>query len=256
MADPLTALPKLTADPAPADVHEANLVASIQASVPTPMGGGMNMSGGTPTSAALDGALTWAAAYQTAHPVPEQQTVVVFVTDGQPNGCEEDTDAISQIAAAALTNSNIRTYVVGLTDDANDLMFLEELAVAGGTDRAFIVLDGETAAMDLATALKAIQGASIDCSFPFPTVGDGGMADPAKINVDYTPGAPGSTPVPFFRVENAAACPLDQPGWYYDDPANPTLISLCDTACATVTADPAAKLDIQIGCTSRDPPVM
>jgi hypothetical protein len=255
MADPLTLLPKLTADPGPMDAHEAALVASITASVPV-MGGG-NMSGGTPTSVALEGAHTWAAAYQTAHPRPEQQTVVVFVTDGEPNGCEEDTDAIAQIAANALAApTNVRTFVVGLTDDAQDLAFLEDLATAGGTAPAFIVLDGATAAMDLATALKAIQGAAISCNFPYPVVADGGMADPARINVDYTPGVAGSMPVPFFRVADAAACPLDQPGWYYDNPTAPTEIILCPAACTTVTADPAAKLDIQIGCTSRDPPVM
>ena len=253
MADPMAVLPKLTADPAPTDTHEAALVASITASVPM-MGGG-NMSGGTPTSVALEGAHQWASAYQTAHPRPAQQTVVVFVTDGQPNGCEEDTDAISQIAADALAaTTNIRTYVVGLTDDAQDLAFLEELAVAGGTERAFIVLDGATAATDLATALKAIQGSALTCNFPFPMVIDGGMADPARINVDYTP-AVGAMPVPFFRVENEAACAAaTQPSWYYDNPAAPTQIHLCPSACTTVTGNPAAKLDIQIGCTSREPP--
>jgi hypothetical protein len=256
MADPTMLLPKLTADPGPTDAHEAALVASIQSSVPM-MGGG-NMSGGTPTSVALDGAHQWAAAYQTAHPRPEQQTVVVFVTDGEPNGCEEDTDAIAQIAADALAaTTNVRTYVVGLTDNADDLAFLEDLAVAGGTNEAFIVLDGPTSAMELATALKAIQGSALQCDFAYPMVADGGMSDPTKINVDYTPGAPGSAVVPFFRVDSEAACATTtQPSWYYDNPMAPTRIFLCPSACTTVTADTGAKLDIQIGCTTRDPPVM
>jgi hypothetical protein len=254
MADPATLLPKLSADPAPTDAHEQALVDSIVASVPVTGGG--SMGGGTPTYVALEGAVTWAAAYQAAHPRPEQQTVVVFVTDGEPNGCGNNTDAIAQIAANALMTSNIRTYVVGLTNNADDLAFLEDLAVAGGTERAFIVLDGATAAMDLVTTLKAIQGDSLRCNFPYPMVADGGMPDPTRINVDYTPGAVGSMPVPFFRVDSAAACPLDQPAWYYDNNAAPTQIHLCPVACTTVTADTAAKLDILIGCTSRDPPVM
>ena len=263
MADPMVALPKLTADPAPTDTHEAALVASIAASMPM-MGGGMNMSGGTPTSAALEGAHQWAAAYQTAHPRPEQQTVVVFVTDGQPNGCDEDTGNISQIATDALAAAtNVRTFVVGLTDDAQDLAFLEGLAVAGGTQNAFIVLDGATAAMDLATALKAIQGSALTCDFAYPMVADGGMSDPAKINVNFTPSAPGSAAVPFFRVADEAACATStQPSWYYDNPTAPTRIFLCPTACTTVTSDMGGagssnpKINIEIGCTSREPPVM
>jgi len=255
MADPLTLLPKLTADPEPTDTHEAALVAAVTASIPVTGGG--NMSGGTPTSIALQGAVDWAAAYQTAHPRPQQQTVVVFVTDGQPNGCEEDRDAISMIAANAYNGpAAISTYVVGLTNNAQDLAFLEDLAVAGGTEQAFIVLDGMTAAMDLVTTLKEIQGSALDCNFPFPTVTtDGGTADPTRINVDYTPGGvAGTPPIEFFRVETAADCPLDMPAWYYDNPMAPTEIILCPTACTTVTADTAAKLDIQIGCGTRMPP--
>jgi hypothetical protein len=254
MADPLVLLPKLTADPAPMDIHEGALVASVTASVPVTGGGAM--SGGTPTSAALEGAVTWAAAYQAAHPRPEQQTVVVFVTDGEPFGCNEDTDDIAQIAANAFMTSNIRTYVVGLTDEADSLDFLDDLAAAGDTGSAFIVTDGATAATDLVTTLKAIQGDSLSCNFPFPMAVDGGMPDPTRINVDYTPGVAGSAPIPFFHVDNEAACPLDQPAWYYDNNTAPTQINLCPFACMTVGADSAAKLDIQIGCAFRDPPVM
>jgi hypothetical protein len=265
MADPLMPLAKLSADPAPMDTHEAELVAAITASAPV-MGSGN--SGGTPTHAALQGALEWATAYQTAHPRPEQQTVVVLVTDGEPNGCgnscsmnggnrEACLTGISMLASTALANSDIRTYVVGLTDEAASLAFLDDLAVAGGTNEAFIVLDGPTSAMELADALKAIQGSALSCDFAYPMVADGGMSDPAKINVDYTPGAQGSAKVPFYRVENEAACATStQPSWYYDNPMMPTRIFLCPSACTTVTADTGAKLDIQIGCTSREPPVM
>ena len=257
MADPTMPLPKLTADPAPMDTHEEALVASITASMPT-MGGG-NMGGGTPTSVALDGALQWAAAYQLAHPRPTQQTVVLFVTDGQPNGCDESFANIPAIASAALAASGVRTYVVGLTDDAQDLAFLQDLAVAGGTEQAFIVLDGATAAAGLRDALKAIQGSALSCSFPFPTNVDGGMSDPDKINVDYTPGtaadpdAGAPMKVPFDKVDSLAACTAANQ-WYYDDNMNPTTINLCPATCMAVTSDPGTpKLDILLGCATRDP---
>jgi hypothetical protein len=249
MADPMVALPKLTADPAPTDALEQQLLDAITAALPT-----SNQAGGTPTSAALEGALSWASSYQALHPRPEQQTVVVFVTDGKPNGCDTNTTAIAAIAANALATSMVKTYVVGLTDVPQDLAFLQDLAVAGGTDTAFIVQDGATAAMNLVTTLKAIQGMSLDCSFPFPAPTDGGMANPAKINVNYTPSAPaGSAAVPFYRVDNEAACGTDA-GWYYDNPMAPTTITLCPSSCEQVKADTNAKLDIQIGCDSRPPP--
>lgn len=262
MADPLMPLAKLTADPAPMDTHEEALVAAIAGATPVAMG-----SGGTPTHAALEGALSWATAYQMAHPRPEQQTVVVLVTDGEPNGCgnmcgmmggnrQACLDGISMLASTALATAEISTYVVGLTDEPASLDFLNGLAMAGGTNQAFIVQDGATAATELATTLKAIQGNALQCDFAYPMVADGGMPDPKKINVDYTPMGMGAA-VPFFRVDNEAACATAAgPSWYYDDPMTPTRIFLCPTACTTVTADTKAKLDIQIGCTSREPPVM
>jgi hypothetical protein len=264
MADPMMPLPKLTADPAPMDTLEAELIAAITNSPPVEGG-----SGGTPTHVALEGALSWATAYQAAHPRPEQQTVVVLVTDGEPNGCgnmcgmnggnrQACLDGISMLASSALASAAISTYVVGLTDEPASLDFLNALAMAGGTNQAFIVQDGATAATELATTLKAIQGNALQCDFAYPMVEDGGMSDPKKINVDFTPSTPaGSMPIPFFRVENEAACATATvPSWYYDDPMAPTRIFLCQSACTTVTADTGAKLDIQIGCTSREPPVM
>jgi hypothetical protein len=162
---------------------------------------------------------------------------------------------IQMLAADALAAAGIRTYVVGLTNDPEDLAFLEDLAVVGGTERAFIVQDGATAAMELADTLKAIQGSALSCDFAYPMVADGGMADPAKINVDFTPGA-GGAPVPFYQVENEAACGSSAlPSWYYDDPAAPTRIFLCPNTCAMVTADTGmTKIEIAIGCTSRPRP--
>ena len=54
-------------------------------------------------------------------------------------------------------------------------------------------------------------------------------------------------PVPFFRVENEAACAAaTQPSWYYDNPAAPTQIHLCPSACMTVTAETPAGPKIEI----------
>jgi hypothetical protein len=233
----------LTADAAPTDVHEGALIAAVGASGPTE-------SQGTPISAALDGALTWAAAYQAAN--PEQRTVVVLVTDGQPTACMQDFDDIDQIAADALAASGVTTYAIGLTNmsgggvSQNDL---NGLAEAGGTDQAFFVSDSATAATELTATLNAIRGMAIACDFPLPSSTTSGMAiDPKLINVNYTP--TGGTEVQLGLVPSAADCGTEQ-AWYYDDPVNPTRILLCPSACSTVTADTGASISILAGCVPR-----
>jgi hypothetical protein len=233
----------LTAAAAPADTHEGALVAAVGASAPTE-------SQGTPISAALDGALTWAATYQAAH--PEQRTVVVFVTDGEPNGCDTDFDDINQIAADALAASGVTTYAIGLTTMTGGGVSqadMNGLAEAGGTDQAFFVSDSATAAMELTATLNAIRGMAIACDFPLPPSTTSGMAiDPKLINVNYTP--TGGAEVQLGLVPSAADCGTSQ-AWYYDDPANPMRILLCPSACSTVTADAGASISILAGCVPR-----
>jgi hypothetical protein len=194
----------------------------------------------------------WATAYQAAN--TDQRTIVVFVTDGQPNGCEEDFDDISQLAADALADSGIRTYMIGLTDvngmgvNQNDM---DQVADAGGTEQAFFVSDGNSATQELIDTFNAIRGMALACDFPVPTSTTSGMAiDPHLINVNYTPG--GGSEVPLGLVASADDCGAQQ-AWYYDDPATPSRIILCPAACDTVSADEAAVIDILAGCAPRPP---
>jgi len=246
-AAPTTALPTLMTEPAPADAHEAALVGAIMSSAP---GDDPDNGGGTPIYAALDGALRWASGYQMAHPHPQQQTVVVFVTDGAPNGCEDDFDIISQLAADAYAAVGVTTYTIGLTGSNEGDM--EQIAQAGNGD-SFFVDDGPMAAQDLVAALQAIQGSVLACDFAIPMPTDGGMADPNQVNVQYTP-MPGAMPVPFTQVASAADCGTSQ-SWYYDNPAAPTRIHLCPSVCDTVRANPTAGISVAIGCaTIVEPP--
>ena len=242
-----TPLPTLLTDAAPTDAHEAALVTAVGSSAPAPSG---MMGGGTPIYAALDGALRWASAYQTAHPYPQQQTVVVFVTDGEPNGCEDDFDLISALAANAFAATGVTTYTIGLT--GSNEADMEQVATAGNGD-SFFVNDGPTAAQDLVAALQAIQGSVLACDFAIPTPADGGMADPTRVNVQYTT-MTGATPVSFTQVATAADCGITQ-SWYYDDPTAPSRIHLCPGVCDTVRANPTAGISIAIGCsTIIEPP--
>jgi hypothetical protein len=233
----------LLADPAPTDLHEANLVGAVQMSAP-------DQSQGTPIYAALGGALNWATAYQALH--TDQKTVVIFVTDGEANGCNTDPEDIAQLAADALATSGVTTYAIGLTGASEADMNL--LAEAGGTMMSYFIDDGATASADLLAALNAIRGMALSCDFPMPTATDMGMAiDKEQINVTYTASATG-VETTLSKVLSPADCGTSV-SWYFDNNDAPTRIFLCPAACDIVKADADAKLDILVGCqTIIEPP--
>lgn len=232
---PLVGLGSLTADAAPTDTQEAALVKATTDSAP-------GMAGqGTPIYAALDGALRWAAAQHTA--TPAENSVVVLVTDGQANGCEEDIDLISKLASDALAADGTRTYAIGLTGSQEADM--DQIAMAGGTTKGIFVADGANTKQDLLTALGAIRGQVLDCDFPMPQPSGDQVVNPAEINVNFTPSSGMKSTL--LQVANDAACAGSQ-GWYYDNAIDPTRIILCKSTCDAVTTDPMASLEILLGC--------
>jgi len=241
-ATPLVNLGTLTADPAPTDAQEQLLVAATTASAP-------GMAGqGTPISAALSGAYQWAAAQHAK--TPGENTVVVLVTDGEPNGCDTDIGNIAGLAAAALMPGGTRTYAIGLTGSQEADM--DQIAMAGGTTKGIFVADGANTTQDLIAALADIRGAILDCDFAMPVPKPGVGVDPALINVNFTPG--GGKMSTLTQVAGEASCAATA-GWYYDNPINPSRIILCKSTCDTVTGDPMASLEILLGCpTSSEVP--
>lgn len=250
-AQALVNLGTLTAAPAPGDAQEKALLDATAAATPAPrnQGGGMMgmMSGGTPISAALSGAASWA---KTQHgKTPNENTVIVLVTDGQPNGCNENIGQIAQLAEAALDEDGTRTYAIGLTGSREDDM--DRIADAGGTDQGIFVADGANTTQDLLDALGAIRGAILDCDFPLPEASGGVEVEPALVNVNFTPSS--GTKSRLVQVSGEAGC--DKGDWYYDDIMNPTRIVLCKNTCDAVTTDAMASLEILLGCaTSTDVP--
>ena len=236
-SQPLVALAPLTAAAAPADAQEGKLLAAV---------GSKSPGGGTPMYVALGGAEKWAADYQTAHPA--EKTVVVLVTDGEPNGCDENINHIASLAAATLAASGVLTYAVGLAGSNQATM--DTIASAGGTMLGIQIGNGNASA-ELLAALKAIQGNQVACTFQMPTMGSMGEAiDPALVNVNYTPGNGGAV-VEFGQVANLAACTAQVGGWFYDNPTKPTTLTLCPTTCTSVQADQKAKIQILLGCATK-----
>jgi Mg-chelatase subunit ChlD len=238
-SQPLVPIAPLAADPAPQDAQEGALVTALMTAMPGGRGGGGG--GGTPLFAALGGAEKWAVAYQIAH--PDEKTVVILMTDGEPNGCDENIANIAAEAAAALQSNNILTYAIGL--EGSNQMQMDQIAQAGGTMNAYFIGAGSMAQSQLLMALTAIRGRSLSCDFPVPAPKPGEKLDPTRVNVTFTPG--GGAGMTLGQVPGAASCATSD-AWYYDDPANPSRIFLCPSACDMVRADTTAKLEILLGC--------
>ena len=237
-ADPLIDIATLTAASAPADVHENALVELMRTSRAV---GGF----GTPIYPALGGAVKWASEHAAAN--PESNAAVLFVTDGEPNGCNQDIRAIAALAAAGWTESGVRTYAIGL-EGSNEAQ-LDQIAAAGNTEHGYFIGAGASAEQDLLAALNEIRKSEIRCDVEIPAPTNGEPVDFNRVNVDYTPGQGGEA-VSIGRVANAAAC-ADLEAWHYDDASAPKRIVLCQAACNRVNTDANAELSVVLGCLSE-----
>lgn len=198
--------------------------------------------GGTPTSAALQGSVDHSKEWAMQH--PDHVVINVLATDGDPGACDTDQGHIDAIAAAGVNGTpKILTFVIGV---GSMLTALNGTAAAGGTGQAFIVDTNQNVNQQFLEALNKIRGAALSCSYliPTPTVG---MPNFDSVNVQYTPG--GGTKVVIPKVKDKASCPTSGgDAWFYDDNAKPKQILLCNGTCTKVSTDIKGQIDILLGC--------
>lgn len=91
-----------------------------------------------------------------------------------------------------------------------------------------------------------ISGSQVSCSIAVPAAPDGQTLDPNLVNVNYLmSGQPPGETLP--RVQTAGDCG-SAGGWYYDDNAAPTSITLCPDSCTAIQQDPGASVKLELGC--------
>jgi von Willebrand factor type A domain len=218
---------------APLSTNGPELVKAINDIVPA---------GLTPTVPALQGALSYAKDWAAAH--VGRATIVVLVTDGFPTQC--DSASPDQIASAAMTgyagDGHIKTYVIGVGDFSK--FNLDNYAQSGGTQNAFLT-DESMASDSFLHALLNITNSKIACQYGIPKPIDTTMqVDPKKVQVVYTPASGAALEVP--KVEGLAGCATSaNGGWYYDNDAAPTVISVCPCTCSSFAA---GRVDVRLGC--------
>ncbi len=225
----------------------------------------------TPTGTALQGGYGYLETFTPLTPLPPGgQKVLVLITDGVPtdncaqNGGSYASNPCVMEAATELAKKGpqgpILTFVIGTgvfpsTNTGNyDPSFLGYLAQAGGTgpkgcnpaensttsDLCYFNVDptaGNATQTEQAfeTAINAIRGQVLSCTFPLTTTGLGTI-DPTKVNV---------------QVNGMTISQDPTNGWSYDNPSDPTEIILNGTACANLKNDPNASVDIVLGCATQ-----
>jgi hypothetical protein len=164
--------------------------------------------------------------------------VILLASDGLPNECNSTLQNVSDVAREGVNGSpSIPTYVLGF---GLDLTPLEQIAQAGGTQKAFIVDPNSGPA--LAQAMNGIRGAALPCDYVLP---NGGKVDPKKVNIDFTP--QGGNPTRLPNVGEASRC-SGNGGWYYDNPSAPTRAIVCPESCGQFNADAGGQVDVVLGC--------
>ncbi len=226
----------------------------------------------TPTLAVLTGQY---AAMESFTPPPTLspggRKVVVFMTDGVPYPDDGGTEQDASIAAAAAEFAKsapagpITTLAVGIgyyfpyAPQDYDPVFMGELAIAGGAPNQpcdpqnvsqpsmFCHLQvtplgggGNQGALEaeFVTALDEARGKVASCTLELDHPDGGQPINPDRVNVVFFDDIGDQTVVPEDPVN----------GWTYDDPTNPTSVTLNGESCATLHQNPDGYVTVVLGC--------
>jgi len=180
--------------------------------------------------------------------------VVLLLTDGEPKApmscssgtcCPTLADAVEAAADCRDGDPRISTYVLGVGPFLDNL---QQIAQAGGTDHAYLIGDQDVEQKVL-QALNSIRGAaSIPCELKLPESSGGMPLDYGLVNVAYQDSSCAISTI--YNVPSAQSCDAAQGGWYYDDPASPSSVKLCDASCDRVAA-PGGRLAFTVGCETK-----
>ncbi|MCK6587698.1 MAG: VWA domain-containing protein, partial [Polyangiaceae bacterium] len=168
-------------------------------------------------------------------------------TDGEPTECNTNINQIAALASNAFNSAGVLTYAIGI--EGADVAAVNKIAASGQTGQAFLVQKGQNNSQvetQLLAALNAIKGESVSCDLILQS---SGLLNPDDVSVIYTPGAGQPTFLP--EVSGAQDC---GGGWYFDDPNNPTKITLCQSTCNAAKSDIGAKIEVSIGCPPKFEP--
>jgi len=213
---------------------------------------------GTPIEGAIKGATQFCRNFTPADPADAgEECIVLFITDGAPSGCAEDTPTI----VAAASSAGVPVYTIAL-NGVSDLNLLNMIASATGTDcgggQAACDLTGGGSFIDALTSIRddvvsvetvtELQTLALTCEWGIPEPTDDTMPfDKELVNVIFRadPAQDGQT---FANVPTMGDCGSNAAAWYYDDPDAPQRIHACPATCTALEAAEMGAVEIQLGC--------
>jgi hypothetical protein len=239
---------------APLTSNRAALIAKIDETDPGSL---------TPTTPALEGALTYALGVARLPENAERATVVVLASDGVPSECTGVTDAqgnsIFSVTPVANmlraysqpptgpdglpTQPAIRTYIIGTEElRAN----ATTLADAGGGQAFLLGGSGGDVQAQFLNAMLSIVTKPLTCELDVPqTAPDtGDRVDFDRVRVSFTSPTGLTREIP--RAAGVGSCSGAPNGaWFYDDASAPTKVFFCPQSCSTIGA---GTLKVELGC--------
>lgn len=116
----------------------------------------------------------------------------------------------------------------------------------GGLTFSICTSDWSSLFRDLTTVVAVPT--PLPCSYEIPPPPMGMSFDRNRVNVVYTPSSTGAADT-IPSVGSSDRCGAE--GWYYDDPANPSVILLCPSSCTLLGSDPGGRVNIAYGCATE-----
>jgi hypothetical protein len=217
----------------------------------------------TPTTPALEGALTYALGVAQLPENAERATVVVLASDGVPSECTGVTDSqgnsIFSVTPVANmlrsyatpptgpdglpTQPPVRTYIIGTEElRAN----ATTLADAGGGEAFLLGGSGGDVQAQFLNAMLSIVTKPLTCELDVPqTAPDTGESiDFDRVRVSFTSPTGLTREIP--RAAGVGSCSAAPNGaWFYDDADAPQKVFFCPQSCSSIGA---GTLKVELGC--------
>jgi hypothetical protein len=216
--------------------------------------------GDTPTRQALLGAVAHARAHAAAN--VGHSVVVVLATDGLPTDCtggrevsgESDTalnDVVGVVTEGftpkAAADASIQTFVIGVfadTEAASAQTNLDKIAMAGGTDHAFVVSSAGNVQTEFLTDLNNIRAARLACEFQLPKPTSGSTLDIHQVNVELKTDSMMSE-LFYVKPDGCTGAPDE---WHYDQEPAATKLVACPKTCDSLKMQKNAQVSVKLGC--------
>jgi hypothetical protein len=178
--------------------------------------------------------------------------VTVLATDGFPTVCEPlEIPELAQVARAANSASlPVRTFVIGVFSsedlDTDGRRRLDEIASAGGSERAIVVNSAGNVTEEFLAALSQIRSTAVSCDFQLDSAA---RLDFDRVNLRVTNKA--GTTRELLNVGDGSACGAEA-GWHYvkDGAGLPVQLSVCPATCDELRSG-RVSAELQIGCATR-----